>query len=684
MRFAEPTWLYVLALVPVLALFLAWRLRRRERDLARWCTPNLWDRLLADRNPWIHWWKSGLIVLAVFFLVLTAARPQLGSRMLSVERRGVDIMIALDTSDSMLAEDLAPNRITRARQEIQALLDRLQGDRVGLVAFAGEAFVQCPLTLDYAAARMFLRFMDSNLIPVPGTALAEAIRAGTRSFDPQERKFKAMILISDGEDHGGDVEAAAREAREQGVRIFAIGLGTAKGEPIPVRDNRGEVRDYKRDGAGNVVLSRLDPAPLRTVCEITGGRYYDGSAGGLALDRLYREIAGMEQKEQKGGIVTQYEDRFGYFAAAAFVLLALEAALRERRRGGRRDARSGVAGSGSPASGSPGSGSPASGSPGSGSASSGSAGSSSGSASPGSGNRGRAAAGAAAGVLALILASGTASIGQAADPGTDAYREGRYQEARDAYEAYLKEHPDDPRGAYNLGTTLHQTGELGPAEGALEQALRSPDPKIRSSAFYNLGNTRARAGDYAAAADAYAMALRHTPSDTEAKYNLELMRALLQSPPPDSSGQQQQNPQQSQDQNQNQQQQQQQQQQQEQQQNQQQDQEQSPDEQKADQQQDQQSRDEQAQQQQQEQQRGEGQQEEQPQASPQEDAGRQEQSADQERREDSPAQEQRARPLKISPEQARQILDGLAQQEMLLQAERLRAKSRPVRVEKDW
>lgn len=629
MRFGEPQWLWLGLLAPALALFLFWAIRRRERDLARWCHPALWNRMVPDRSGAAAWIKGSLLLLAVLFLALMAARPQLGSRMLAVERKGIDVIIALDTSESMLAEDLPPNRITRARQEIQSLVERLRGDRVGLVAFSGEAFVQCPLTLDYAAARMFLRFMDTDLIPVPGTAVAEAIRSATRAFDPKERKFKALVLITDGEDHEGNVDAAAQEAKEQGIRIFAVGIGTTKGEPIPMRDASGNIRDYKRDRGGNVIMTHLDPTALRQICDLTGGRYYDGNSGGLALDRLYGEIAGMEQKEMKGGIVTQYEDRYVYFAAAAFLLLALEALLGERRR---RAARS--------------------------------------------------ASWAALFLAALLCPAATA---QAADEGTKAFRKGDYQQARDAFEAYAREHPSDPRGDYNLGTALHQTGEMAPAEEALRRSLRSTDPKVKEAAFYNLGNTRARAGDLPGAVEAYEMALRLNPKDKDAKQNLEIVRTLLQQPPPDSTGQQNQ---QKQDKNQKD--------------------EQKKDEQKKDQ-KDQEQQDQQNQQQndqknqnQDEQSTADDRKNQEEQKQDSEEQKNQEQENQQQQEQQSKQEEQGGGqgqaeqdpnktptgkslpPMKISPEQARQILDGLAQQEMMLQADRLRAKSRSLKVEKDW
>jgi Ca-activated chloride channel homolog len=613
MRFGESHWLWLLALLPFLAAGLALALRRRGRDLRAWCDAGLLARMVPGLAPRMPWLRAGLVVLSALFLILTAARPQMGSRVLAVERKGIDVVVALDLSESMRAEDLRPDRLTRARQGVESLLDRLRGDRVGLVGFAGDAFVQCPLTLDYAAARMFLRLMTPDMIPVPGTDLGAAVRVAVKAFDPKERKYKALVLITDGEDHGHDLDAAVREAKEQGVRIFAVGIGSEKGEPIPERGAGGQVRDYKRDASGEVVMTRLDPEVLKKICSETDGRYFDGNAGGLALDRLYAEISGMEQKEQKGWIALQYEDRYGYFAAAAFLLLALESMLAERRG-------------------------------------------------PGAGRRRSRAAAAAGGVgvallvfLSSVLLPGDALAG---DPGGRAYKKGDYAAARDAYSAYAREHPEDPRGEYNLGTALNRAGEIPPAQESFLRAMRSRDPGLRAAALYNLGNTRVKAGDLPGAAEAYEMALRQRPGDRDAKYNLELVRALMQQPPPDSTGKK-------------------------------------PQDQKKDGKQDrknqqdqQKSQDRQAKQNQQGQQKNQDQQK-----SQQEQQGNQDQQQqDQQQARDNgqPADstgggpQADMKPARISPEQARQILDGLAQQEMMLQQERLRARSRPLKVEKDW
>ena len=258
--------------------------RRGERALEARSAPRMAARLTARARRARTDLRALLVLLALGCLILGAARPQRGAQYVSAKRTGGDVVIALDVSSSMLAEDLKPSRLQRARHEIASILDRLQGDRVGLVAFAGAAFVQCPLTLDYSAARMFLDFMGPDLIPEPGTDLGEALRVATRAFGEEGEGYRALVLITDGEDHAGDVEAAAQDARKAGVRVFAVGIGGGGGEPIPERDAAGKVTGFKQDREGRVVMSRLHEETLRQIAETTGGIYV-AAGSTLGLDR---------------------------------------------------------------------------------------------------------------------------------------------------------------------------------------------------------------------------------------------------------------------------------------------------------------------------------------------------------------------------------------------------------------
>lgn len=332
MRFAMPENLVLLGLILVLTLFYIWSINRKKKILARF--GDVW--LLMKNSPHISFARQGgkaaLLIAGVLFLVLTLSQLQCGTHMEMMKREGVDIVIAIDVSNSMLAEDMKPNRITKARQEVRGILDRLQGDRIGLVAFAGEAFIQCPLTLDYSATELFLDVIDVGLIPKQGTAIGDAIRKATEAFESKERKHKVLILLTDGEDHNTQPIEAADEARKAGVKIYAIGIGSSSGEPIPITDRQGNKAGYKKDKDGEVVVTKLDDMTLQKIALNTGGKYYNASPGEMELDKVYDDISKMEKKELEGKLLMQYEDRFQYPLALAIILIVGEFFLSEKRR----------------------------------------------------------------------------------------------------------------------------------------------------------------------------------------------------------------------------------------------------------------------------------------------------------------------------------------------------------------
>ena len=295
-RFAHPHFLYLLNLVPVLIVLYWFAFRAKRRAMERFGKSELLEKLTRSVSRKKQVWKAVLITLAFTGLILAFARPQLGTRMRTVEREGQDILIALDVSLSMLAEDIKPNRLEKAKHEIASLIDRMEGDRIGLIAFAGKAFVQCPLTLDYGAAKMFLDVMDSNLIPVPGTAVGEAIQKAITSFVEKERKHKVLILITDGEDHVGKPVEMAAAASKEGVVIYCVGIGSSKGVPIPMKNERGEMTGFKKDENGEVVMTKLDELTLEKVALETGGKYYRASPGEVELEKIYDDIGMMEKK----------------------------------------------------------------------------------------------------------------------------------------------------------------------------------------------------------------------------------------------------------------------------------------------------------------------------------------------------------------------------------------------------
>jgi Ca-activated chloride channel family protein len=248
-----------------------------------------------------------------------------------VRRKGLDLVIALDTSYSMNAEDVAPSRLEKAKREIRSLIARLKGDRVGLVAFAGTAVLYCPLTLDYGAANLFLDLLDTGVIPEPGTALAPAIETATSAFSATERKYKVLVLFTDGEDLQGDLPAAVEKARDGGVIIYTVGIGTPEGKPIPVRDEKGDIVEYRKDSGGQIVVSRLDERSLAQIAVSAGGRYFRASASENELDAIYDEISKQEKKELESRLFQNFEDRYQYPLALAIAFLVAELWMSERR-----------------------------------------------------------------------------------------------------------------------------------------------------------------------------------------------------------------------------------------------------------------------------------------------------------------------------------------------------------------
>ena len=331
-RFASIEMLVSLLVIPVLGVFFFLTRKARRRALALFGDLELVRKLSATLSPRARLAKRLLTLAAVALLVVALARPQFGTRVETVRNEGQDVMIALDVSRSMMAEDVAPNRLGRARLEIMRIIQRLDGDRIGLVAFAGNAFVQSPLTVDYGAAALFLNAMDPGLIPVQGTNLGEALTVALDAFEEGTRDYRVLVVVTDGEDHEGEIAQALERAVDEGVRIHTVGIGSLEGVPIPEFNDSGVRSGFIRDEEGNVVTTRLDEATLTRVAESTGGRYFPALATGANLDPLIEEITGGEGRELEAREVTQFEEQFQIFLGLALALLVAEGLISDRRR----------------------------------------------------------------------------------------------------------------------------------------------------------------------------------------------------------------------------------------------------------------------------------------------------------------------------------------------------------------
>ena len=331
LKFENPDLLYLLWGVIFWIAFFVWVVKYKKFLLKRFGNLEILPKLMQAYSSRRRNLKFALIILSYIFFVIALANPQIGKTLEEFTRRGVDIIVALDVSTSMQAEDIKPNRLEKAKHEIGQLIDLLQGDRIGLIAFAGIAHVQCPLTLDYSAAKLFLNILDTDIIPQPGTALGEAIKKAIPAFNREDRKHKVLILITDGESHESDPLEIAKEAEQEGIIIYTVGIGSARGVPIPVYTKSGTRTGFKKDKQGNVVTTKLDVVTLQKIAYQTGGKYFTASGAEDELNDIYDEISGMEEKELTSKQFSQYEDRFQIFLILGLISIILELLIPEKK-----------------------------------------------------------------------------------------------------------------------------------------------------------------------------------------------------------------------------------------------------------------------------------------------------------------------------------------------------------------
>lgn len=329
-RFAHPELLWLLALVPVLMLLFWLRARARKKALAAFGELQLVTALMPNHSLGRERLKRVLQTMALVALILAAADPQIGSKVEDVKRKGFEIIVCLDVSNSMLATDLEPNRLERAKLNISKLIDRLKGDRIGLVVFAGEAFVQLPLTIDHAAAKLFLRTIDTDIVPAQGTAIGKAIDLAERSFSPNPKSDRAIIVISDGENHDEEAIERATQAGEQGIIIHTVGIGSTKGTPLPMYRN-GQMLGYRKDREGNTIVSKLNETVLQQIAAAGNGTYVQANNSGNALDILMNRLEELQRQEFGSTLFTSYEDRFQILIGIALFILLLEFIIPTRK-----------------------------------------------------------------------------------------------------------------------------------------------------------------------------------------------------------------------------------------------------------------------------------------------------------------------------------------------------------------
>lgn len=484
MSFAAPSALLAGVVVLVLLMVGLRRAdRRRRADLARFASDHVLGDLTAGVSVVRRRVKRAMIVSGVALVLLALAGPEIGHRFEESRRRGIDVLIAVDVSKSMLAGDVVPNRLQRAKLAVADLVGQL-GDRVGLIAFAGTAFLQCPLTLDHRAFDESLAVLAPDLIPQPGSNLASAIRVAEEALATEERNVKLLVLFSDGEDLGGDAVDAAKEAAEQKLRIFTVGVGTPAGELIPVPTEGGGT-DFVKDAQGNIVKSRLDEQTLTEVAEVTGGFYVPLGARGEGVEAIRdRALAPIPKEELAARLRQVPQNRYQWPLLLGVVLLLVEPLISDRRR-----------------------------------------------------TSGAALAASLLVVLALPASAGATSLAEA----KRLYESGKYAEARDAYETAHEADPENRDVDFNLGAAAYKAGDFADAAAAFSRALQSQEPARQQQSFYNLGNTQFRLGEDSRAKDpqqtmaawqqaveAFDQALALDAEDADAKFNRELVAKALE------------------------------------------------------------------------------------------------------------------------------------------------------------
>jgi Ca-activated chloride channel homolog len=328
-RFANPEYLYLLLLLPVMTAIFIFNQVRRRNSLKKLGESPLIDRLVPEISRIRPIIKFIFLLIGISAVIIMLARPQFGSRLEEVKKQGVEVIIALDVSNSMLAEDIQPNRLTRAKQAISKLVDNLDNDKIGLIVFAGDAYTQIPITTDYISAKMFLSTINTEMVPKQGTAIGAAINLAERSFSPGEGKSKALIIITDGENHEDDPVSEAEAASKAGIIIHTIGIGSNEGVPVPV--TTGGKRDYLKDPEGVTVISKLDEDILKKIAISAGGSYVRASSSSIGLDEIFSDIRKMKKDELESTMYTEYNDQYQIFAAIALFFLILDIIIMDRK-----------------------------------------------------------------------------------------------------------------------------------------------------------------------------------------------------------------------------------------------------------------------------------------------------------------------------------------------------------------
>lgn len=473
-RFESPIYLYLLVLIPLLALIRYLSYRNQKKRLRKFGEPSLLKALMPDVSRFRPSVKFWILQGALALLIVMLARPQMGTKINHEKRVGIETIIAMDISNSMRAEDIVPNRLDRSKMMVENLVDHFTNDKIGLIVFAGDAFVQLPITSDYVSAKMFLSSIDPSMMASQGTDIARAIEMASHSFTQEEGIGKAIVVITDGEDHEGGAVEAAEAAKKNGMRVYVLGVGSTQGAPIPVPGTG----NYMQDNTGNIVMSALNEDMCKQVAQAGGGAYIHVENNSAAQEQLDNELDKLAKKETSTAVYSEFDEQFQAFGVLALLLLILEICIFDRRNPllkhvslfGKRKV--------------------------------------------------------AVMLLFLTALSVTAQTDrQYIRQGNKQFRMGDYPNAEVSYRKAIEQNPKNPQASFNLGNALMAQKKDSAAVTQFENASRlETNPLRKAQSFHNIGVICQTHKMYGEAIEAYKNALRLNPNDDETRYNLVLCK----------------------------------------------------------------------------------------------------------------------------------------------------------------
>ena len=473
-RFESPIYLYLLVLIPLLALIRYLSYRNQKKRLRKFGEPSLLKALMPDVSRFRPSVKFWILQGALALLIVMLARPQMGTKINHEKRVGIETIIAMDISNSMRAEDIVPSRLDRSKMMVENLVDHFTNDKIGLIVFAGDAFVQLPITSDYVSAKMFLSSIDPSMMASQGTDIARAIEMASHSFTQEEGIGKAIVVITDGEDHEGGAVEAAEAAKKNGMRVYVLGVGSTQGAPIPVPGTG----NYMQDNTGNTVMSALNEDMCKQVAQAGGGAYIHVENNSAAQEQLDNELDKLAKKETSTAVYSEFDEQFQAFGVLALLLLILEICIFDRRNPllkhvslfGKRKV--------------------------------------------------------AVMLLFLTALSVTAQTGrQYIRQGNKLFRMGDYPNAEVSYRKAIEQNPKNPQASFNLGNALMAQKKDSAAVTQFENASRlETNPLRKAQSFHNIGVICQTHKMYGEAIEAYKSALRLNPNDDETRYNLVLCK----------------------------------------------------------------------------------------------------------------------------------------------------------------